>query len=705
MNSFDRLHSAIQHHVVNSLEWSSLRPLQEASIEPLLNGEHALLLAPTAAGKTEAAFLPLLSRMLAEDWSGLSILYICPIKALLNSLEIRLREYSTLVGRRVELWHGDIPEPVRKRIRSEPPDILLTTPESLEVMLVSRKSTPTRFFANVRAVVVDELHAFAGDDRGWHLLSVMERINKMAGGAIQRVGLSATIGNPDELLIWLTGSSSSPRRVINPSTTAPANPELGLDYVASIDNAATVISRLHHGEKRLVFCDSRARVEQLAVALRNLEVNTFVSHSSLSADERHRAEEAFREGTDCVIVATSTLELGIDVGDLDRVIQIDAPYSVASFLQRLGRTGRRKGTTRNCLFLATSDDGLVRAAALLRLFAGGYVEPIVPPELPYHVFAQQLMALILQEGGIGRTSWRDWLGNLPVFSSMETDHTDAVIAHMLATEILFEADGLLSFGTAGERQYGFRNFMEVLSVFTSPPLFRVLCGRDEIGLVDQLTFQVKRGASTILALGGRNWMVRNIDWRNRIAHVEPTTKQGKSRWMGSSQPLNFRLCRSIREVLTGGTPPGNISKRAATKLAEIQTEHTWLMSAGPTLVHDQAEAKSRLFTHAGLRANLMLSRRLGVIDSAGLAPCDNFSITLPGQPSMAELAETLRVRSASEAPVVPIATDALDTLKFADCLPRPLLQALVSRRMEDEDGFNACVSEFQGALLTHFSSR
>lgn len=200
MTPFDRLHPALQHHIVNSLGWSSLRPLQETAIEPLLAGEHALLLAPTAGGKTEAAFFPLLSRMMTEGWPPLSLLYVCPLRALLNNLESRLYHYCSVVGRRVALWHGDIGDTARRRILSDPPDCLLTTPESLEVMLISRRTDKARLFANLRSVIVDEIHAFAGDDRGWHLLSVLERITRLAGRELQRVGLSATVGNPDQLL-------------------------------------------------------------------------------------------------------------------------------------------------------------------------------------------------------------------------------------------------------------------------------------------------------------------------------------------------------------------------------------------------------------------------------------------------------------------------------------------------------------------------
>ena len=213
-------------------------------------------------------------------------------------------------------------------------------------------------------------------DRGWHLLSVLERVRKLAGHDVQRIGLSATVGNPEALCDWLAGSCEGPRRVCAPEPTAAAPADVTLDYVGSIPNAAIVINRLHRGEKRLVFCESRSRAEELGSELTRLGTTAFVTHSSLSVDQRRQAEDAFANRENCVIVATSVLELGIDVGDLDRVIQIDAPGRVASFLQRMGRTGRRSGTTRNCLFLATNENGLMQAAALIDLWRDGYVEPI-----------------------------------------------------------------------------------------------------------------------------------------------------------------------------------------------------------------------------------------------------------------------------------------------------------------------------------------
>src|SRR6476659_4195751 len=213
--SFDRLHPALQHHIVNSLGWRSLRSLQERAIDPLIEGKHALLLGPTAGGKTEAAVFPLLSRMLTERWSGLSLLYVCPLRALLNNLEFRLQRYASYGGRRAAMWHGDVGDAARRAILADPPDVLLTTPESLEVMLVTPRVEHQTLFSGIQAVVIDEVHAFAGDDRGWHLLAVLERIMRLAGRDIQRVGLSATVGNPDELLEWQVGSSRGPRLVVS----------------------------------------------------------------------------------------------------------------------------------------------------------------------------------------------------------------------------------------------------------------------------------------------------------------------------------------------------------------------------------------------------------------------------------------------------------------------------------------------------------
>jgi len=679
------LHPLLTHHVVNTLGWPALRPLQKRAVGPISAGEHALILAPTAGGKTEAAIFPVISRMLTEDWQGLSVVYLCPLRALLNNLHPRIEQYAQLVGRRAGLWHGDIGDSARRAIRDEPPDILLTTPESIEAMLLSRKTDHGRFFANIRAVVIDEIHAFAGDDRGWHLLAVTERVQRLAGRELQRVGLSATVGNAHELLGWLTRTSRGDRQVIQVApAAATAATQVTLDHVGSTENAAIVISRLHRGEKRLVFVDSRSRVEELATLLRERDVTTFVSHGSLGREERHAAEAAFMEARDCVIVATSTLELGIDVGDLDRVIQIDAPGSVAGFLQRLGRTGRRAGTRRNALFLTTSEDELLLAAGLLRAWEDGFVEPLRPPVLPLHLLAQQLLALVLQEGGIGRNTWLDWLGDPCVLGDDVLSWAEEIVDHLLAVQILFDDGGVLGIGPEGERRFGRRNFLDLMAVFTDPPTLRVLAGRTELGTIHSkvLTLDPGEGEAPILLLGGRSWHVEDIDWRRKVVQVVPAQKRGKARWLGGGRGTGFEVAQAIRSVLSGRDfDLVELSDRARRRLAMLREEHRWIGEHDDTVVVTDPEGRTGWWTFAGTDANLWLSVAVDSLRDRQLQD-DPLEIRLALDTSAAAIRELVAEVDLEQLSMAHRVVDAaIDALKFNNALPELLASRVVSERL------------------------
>ena len=680
MTAFERLHPALQHHIVNSLGWSELREVQSLSIEAFLSGANLVILAPTAGGKTESAFFPVISQMLTEGWDGLSVLYVSPIRALLNNQEQRLQKYFSLVGRRAACWHGDTTQGERKQILADTPDCLLTTPESLEAILVSTKIDHREFFKNIRCIVIDELHAFAGDDRGWHLLSVFARIRKLADRDLQRIGLSATVGNPAEMLDWLSSGSKRERRVVSPTAVACQAPDVQLDYVGSLSNAAKVISLLHQGEKRLVFCDSRSRVEQLALLLRERGIDTFVSHSSLGLEVRRAAEEAFAQKQNCVIVATSSLELGLDVGDLDRVIQIDAPGTVSSFLQRMGRTGRRAGTRSNCLFLATSDDGLLRAAALLDLWSRGFVEPVNAPPRPFHILAQQLMARVLQERGIGRRAFVVWLADVPAFAAMPSEQIEKLVEHLIRTGILFEDAGILSFGQEGEAEYGRKNFLEILSVFTSPPLFKVISGQKELGNVHESTFYKKQEGPAILVLAGRSWKTNHLDWKRRIAHVEPTDEKGRSRWIGEGQFLSFRVCQAIRRVLAAETTEPYWSQRAISQISEVRMEYPWA-SSDQTMLVQQPNGEVQWWTFAGGLANTLVMGHLG---GGSKAKTDNLCIRFPSTLKLADV-ETLIASRIRDEIVSKPSEKAIENLKFGECLPLPIAGEVFAARFNDPE--------------------
>jgi len=684
VTGIDRLHPGVVHHIVNTLGWSALRPLQETAIDPLIDGVDALLLAPTAAGKTEAAVFPVLTSMIENGWRGLSVLYVCPLKALLNNLFPRVDGYARWVGRTAGLWHGDTSQTLRRRMRVERPDILLTTPESVESMLVTRMADPREFFADVRLVIVDEVHAFAGDDRGWHLLAVLERVSRLAHRPLQRIGLSATVGNPDELLAWLQGADAAGRpAVVLGRPTRPAAPaaavEVGLDYVGTVHNAATVIAALHRGEKRLVFCESRSQVERLALALRSQDVTTFVSHSSLSMDDRHQAEQAFAEARDCVIVSTSTLELGIDVGDLDRVIQLDSARTVASFLQRLGRTGRRTDTTRNTLFLATSHESLLRAAGLLCLWRDGFVEPVQPPPQPRHIAAQQLLAVCLQEGRVGENLWREWWGDLPVFD----DTADEIAEWLVETGHLEHDGGMLFIGPETERRYGRRNFMELLAVFAAAPEFTVTHGRREVGSADPLMLIRKVDGPRLLALGGRAWRVTHIDWTRQRCYVEPVDRPARSLWQGALPPDSYALSQAQRSVLLDMTPDVDLSQRGVKALAALREQSSHQVWESGTVVERQDD-ELWWWTWAGGRGNATLAAALeGVVDVDGRP--DNHRLRLRTDVDPAELRAALdNMIAVDQLPGPFVVEEAVRDLKFGEILPPHLATGTLAARLADE---------------------
>jgi ATP-dependent helicase Lhr and Lhr-like helicase len=733
-----RLSPSLAHHIVNTLGWADLRPLQAEAIGPLLAGEDALLLAPTAGGKTEAAVFPLLSRMTAEGWGAPSMIYLAPLKALLNNLLPRLETYGGWVGLRAALWHGDVTSGVRARLLRDPPDVLLTTPESLEAMLVSVNVDHYRLFGPLRAVVVDEVHAFAGDDRGWHLLAVLERLGRMAGQPLQRVGLSATVGNPDELLSWLQGSGAGRRaaRVIAPDVGLPGDLAVGLvgglvdglpegltsrqepadaeraapadigraasasawpavppgdvqlDYVGSVDNAARVIAALHQGEKRLVFCDSRRLVEELGAALRARGVTAFLSHASLSLDERRRAEQAFADSRDCVIVATSTLELGVDVGDLDRVIQINAPATVASLLQRLGRSGRRAGSARNCLFLALDQGGLLDAAGLLVLWGRGFVEPVIPPPDPRHIVAQQILALCLQEHRVGENLLAQWWNGLGPFGPSARP----IVAHLVREGYLDSDGGMLFIGPEAERRFGRRHFMELTTAFTVMPQFTVLNGREEIGRTDPALLTAKIDGPRLLLLAGHSWRVTWIDWKRRRCFVEPADGGGKARWifpgMGGA---SFALSRAIRDVLLGADPPVRLTRRAQAALAEAREVAPDLVHPGGTVISRGAAGDVRWWTWAGWRANATLIATLGdMADSAQRV--EEFFVRLRSDATLR--AWKAGLTDIEERLCLPAVDDkAIDGLKFSVALPRHLAEATLAVRLADLHGAKIALAE------------
>ncbi|ABM39559.1 DEAD/DEAH box helicase [Polaromonas naphthalenivorans] len=671
MSEFDKLHPALQYHVVNSLGWSSLRPTQLQAIEPILSGVHCLLLAPTAGGKTEAAIIPVLSRMLTHAWPGVSVIYVCPIKALLNNLEQRLSHYARLVGRRVAVWHGDVSQSKKGHALKDAPDILLTTPESLEGMLVSTRIDRKVWFGNLRVVIADELHAFAADDRGWHMRAVLHRLQQYVPQEMQRLGLSATVSNPAELLDWFAPTGI--KQVVG-SASVSTDADVTVDFVGSLANAATVIARLHRGSKRLVFSDSRSSAEQLTSMLRAQEVRTFLSHASLSHSERKLAETAFAEEKDCVIVATSTLELGIDVGDLDHVIQIDAPATVSSFLQRMGRTGRREGARRSCLFLCTNDDSLMLAIGICRLWGEAWVEAAYPPPEPWALVAQQAMVATLE-----RAQWprRELIALLcGAFPESSRPGITDVIDHMVASSYLMDTHGVLQIGPATEKQFGRAHYKDLLASFSGTQLLLGRCGSAEVGYIDPTMLAGDKPVRLIL-LAGKSWRITEIDWKRQTVWLEPAKEGGTARWNGSGRTLSREIAQGILRALRQGAGEHTvISKRARLEIEQVTQDLPETGNDGALSVTRNEAGAARLWTFAGTRANRTLARQIQSLAESRRIDAMGIDLKTPVDLSdlSAELLSTALAFSPEEV------KELAKPIKFSECLPATLLLQIIRKR-------------------------
>jgi ATP-dependent Lhr-like helicase len=627
---FARFAPRLQQAIVARLGWSSLRPVQEEAGAALLGGSNAVILAPTAGGKTEASMFPTLSQLVEQQPEGVGALYIAPIKALLNNQADRLGLYTEMVGLRRFVWHGDTADHARRQFLQDPAELLMTTPESLEVMLVSQRVDVTKLFADLRVVVIDEVHALAGSDRGAHLMSVLERLAGLSRHDVQRVGLSATVGNPEAILTWLQGTSSRPSQVVDPPKQ-PGRRQLLVVHRESLSVLSRDAARVARGQKSLFFCQSRATTEAIADQMRLAGTSVFVHHSAVSREERLLAEERFHHGSDACIVCTSTLELGIDVGDLDRVLQAEAPDTVSSFLQRMGRTGRREGQASNTTFFCETTEGVLQAAALIELARTGWVEAVEVTQRCWPVLLHQLLAMALASEGVAPEEAWAHLSRVPDFRGIHRAEFDRLLNWMLRDGALRLVGGLLVLGPKAERRFGRKNFMELFAVFSSPQTYTVVTsGGQPLGSLSQaFVDRLVDGVSTFL-LGGRGWAVLRVQHDDRRVVVEPAPRGRQPTWGGFlPQFLGFEVCQQILTLLRDDARPPYLDDAAWAVLAAHREAMRPVVTA-PRGPFEFLDGEVRWWTFAGGRINATLRYAIEALGRDWSVVPDNFLVKVRG---------------------------------------------------------------------------
>lgn len=570
--------------------------MQDDAIPAILDGiDDVLLAGATASGKTEAAFLPILTALSQAPSNSVGVLYIGPLKALINDQFHRLEALLDEAHIPVWPWHGDVSASIKNRLLKNPRGVMQTTPESLEGFFVYRSNQLRPLFGDLRYVVIDEVHAFMASDRGRQVLCHLDRLERALGTRPRRIGLSATLGDYELAERWLAGDSGRAVTTLG-DTSERRRLRLGLEhYVLSEPSEAQAPSdeevdfrsdlyRLTAGRKSLVFATSRAMVEDISASLRASAQSAgtpdiyHVHHGSISAAYRLAAEEAMRApDRPACTVATVTLELGIDLGQLERVVQVGASPSVSSFVQRLGRTGRRGEPGE--MFLFTVEDepdaksravdripwDLLKTVAQMQLYIEErWVEPIKAPKLPTSLLYQQTMSTLVQYGALSPPRLAEVVLTLAPFRDVGQERFKVLLRHLLEVNHLqWTEDKQLLIGLAGEKVV---NDWRFLATFEDSTEYAVLNGADSIGTVAS-----PAPVDHVMRLAGKTWRVREVDESRRVVLVEPAKGKADAYWTSSAGDVHNRVAQRMKQVLTEDTDFPYLRSKARQRLVEARS--------------------------------------------------------------------------------------------------------------------------------------
>ena len=625
MRAFDRYAPFVQEYIYQN-HWENLRSIQVAAADAIFNtDENVLLTASTASGKTEAAFFPIITLFSEDMPSSVGCIYIGPLKALINDQFSRLNDLCAEADIPVWHWHGDVAQSHKAKLMRHPSGILQITPESLEALLLHKHAAIAKLFGDLRFVVIDEVHSLLRGDRGGQTLCLIERLSRIAGVNPRRIGLSATIGDPEgtgEFLSLGTG-----RKTIIPKIDAkgskwrlsmehfyvkdaqaaedkqipgalPVLEEKTDDAPANADPGIGYIFEHTRGKKCLVFVNSREECEMVTTTLRhycelNHEPDRFlVHHGNLSASYRETAEGIMKDDSQYMTtVTTATLELGIDIGRLERAFQIDAPWTVSSFLQRMGRTGRRE-LPPEMWFVIREDEPEVRAMlpttipwkllqgiALVQLYLEErWVEPPRLDRLPFSLLYHQTMSTLASCGELSPRALADRVLRLHYFHRITQEDYRVLLRHLIATDHIQQTEqGGLIVGLAGERVI---NSFKFYGVFQESEEYTVRSESQELGTVVS-----PPPVGEKLAIAGHVWQVLDVDHKRRLIYCQQVKGSVPAYFGQCPGDLHTKILTRMRQVLQEDRQYPYLMKNAVARLEQARFTAAHSGAAEKTLIN------------------------------------------------------------------------------------------------------------------------
>ncbi|MEW6222097.1 MAG: DEAD/DEAH box helicase [Candidatus Hadarchaeota archaeon] len=657
---------------------------QEMAIPAILSGKNLLLIAPTGTGKTEAALLPIFSLHLSkEKQSGIKIIYIAPLRALNRDLLNRLEGWGKKLGISISVRHGDTPVRERQKQAARPPDMLITTPETLQAILPGK--VMKKHLRGVRWVVVDEIHELAEDKRGAQLTVGLERLVGLAG-EFQRVGLSATVGSAENVAAFLSGagrdieiSNVSVEKTLKIEVESPMPSLKDAELSEKIYSEPTLVARLRRmrelvtaHERTLIFVNTRETAEMLGSRLRLLEggLPIGVHHGSLARDVRIEAEQRFREGEINGLICTSSMELGIDIGAVDLVLQYMSPRQVVRLVQRVGRSGHRVGQLSKGLVIATSPDDIAEAAVIARKTMAGELEGGKIHELALDVMAHQLVGICLDKGGATAGEAMEILSKAHPFRDLQLHDVNSVLEQLKAEGILFEREGKFKTGRGGIEYY-FSN----LSMIPDSKRYttRNIASGKSVAALDEefVASYVEPGATFICK--GETWRAVEVDHDRATVSVEEADEPVGAipAWEGELIPVPFEVAREVgmlrarvekalkagrrRDAVSLLADDYSLSQEAAGWFldeisdcveggAQVPTDDVVLMETGGEFVVVHMCFGSLVNNTIGWVLGSMLSARLGTSVAVKIDPY-RVALRFPGEPRPDLVEEALRTLS------------------------------------------------------------
>lgn len=554
MTAFNLLSEPIRKYIRDK-KWESLRKIQEASIPKIITTDHNyVLISRTASGKTEAAFLPILSKVNFKE-PGVKVLYISPLIALINDQFVRVEGLCEYLDVPVTKWHGEAAKGAKDRLLKDPAGIVLITPESLEAMFVNKPYNIRHLFSALDYIVIDEIHSFLGSDRGTHLQSLMNRLQKVNVKKFSIVGLSATVSDANQY-IELKNFLGDPKdtTIIRDNTPKPINAIFR--YFAASVNALPLplLKDLYvrtRESKVLIFPNARGRVEEVAVKLKQISErvgghkNYFSHHSSVDKEVREYVEFFAKNSTleNFCISCTSTLELGIDIGNVDEVVQIDATHSIASLIQRVGRSGRREGKASNLFLYATDEWSLLQSLACWLLYQEQYIEPIATNEKPYDVLVHQILSVVKGTSGISLSKLLEEITGNSVFSKIKKEEIEEIITHLIELDFLEKLGHELIIGMEGEDVVNSRDFY---SLFETQVFFKVSSNGVKIG---ELPLSPQIRVNENIYLSAKIWSITDIDFKTKKIEVMPAKDGNKPTFFGDPADTAYRIREKMLQIL------------------------------------------------------------------------------------------------------------------------------------------------------------